>query len=337
MSLQGLLELMSRALEGISGLPWGVHVAVALALGAGIIIWLAGEKFLKHMVIFVCAGVGAVLGLLLTSSTPWGQSGSLSAYHHLFIGLGAGIIAGFLVFRSAAALAMGVVLAALLPLGTAAIINVTDGRSGPSRDDDQEASLIAPLMDTEQPGVVISRVAWESALAQSAPTIQEDDTPREGAVPPASGVVERARESFKVERVPENLRPGVEAVASFWSTLSGEAHEGWNRWSGRDKAILATVGALGLAIGVIWGMSVPRWSGVAISAMFGSAVWLPAFVWLSNAMSAPWNPALDMSPLRWLGVWGCVGVIGMAVQYSGLIPGTRPKAGGAAPAAKPPK
>jgi hypothetical protein len=327
-SLQDLLELMSRALEGISSLPWGVHLAVALAMAAGLVIWLAGEKFLKPMVVLLCAGIGATAGLLLTSATPWGQSGSMGAYHHLFIGMGIGAVLGFLVFRSAAALGLGVVLAMLLPLGTAAIINFAEGSGAGGR---STRAMNAELV----PSVVMPAGFDETRAVVRAVRFMQD----EPAAEPGAGPIERAREAVKVDRVPENLKPGVEAVSAFWDKLGEQAREGWNRWSGRDQAILATVAALGLAIGVIWGMSVPKWSGVAISAMFGAAVWMPAFVWLSNAMGAPWTAALDLSPLHWLAVWGGVGAVGMAVQYSGIIPGTKPKAagGGAKPAAAPAK
>lgn len=331
MSLQDVLELMSRALEGISNLPWGVHLAVALAMAAGLVIWLAGEKFLKPMVVLLCAGIGATVGLLLTSATPWGQSGSMGAYQHLFIGLGVGAILGFLIFRSAAALGLGVVLAMLLPLGTAAIINFAEGSSGKRSTamSEPEWQYEGQRDQIDQARAVIRTVRFMQD--------EEDTTPSESSGGGSGGgAVERAKAAIKVERVPDNLKPGVEAVSAFWDKLGEQAREGWNRWSGRDQAILATVSALGLAIGVIWGMSVPKWSGVAISAMFGSAMWLPAFVWLSNAMGAPWSKTLDLSPLHWLAVWGCVGVVGMAVQYSGIIPGTKAKAGAkpAAPAAK---
>lgn len=324
MSIQDLLELMSRALEGLSGLPWGVHLAVALALAAGLIIWLIGERFLRPMVVMLCAGVGGVLGLLLTSVTPWGQSGSFSPYAHMFVGLGVGAVLGMLVFRSAAALALGVVLSGLLPLGAAAVLTFVAG----ARDHDAQASLNLPTwtlphMDAQP---VVRRVALLQAAGETLTGDPADPTPSAAPANPA----ERAKEAVRVEEIPTNLQPGVEAVEQFWATLGDEARSGWSKWSTQNQAILVTVGALGMVIGVIWGMGLPKWSGVALSAMFGAAVWLPAFVWLSNAMSAPWRTALDRSPLHWLIIWAGVGVLGMIVQYAGIIPGSKPKSGGSA-------
>lgn len=333
---------MSRALEGLSGLPWGVHLAVALAFAAGLVVWLSGEKFLKPMVVLLCGGVGATLGLLMTPATPWGQSGSLGAYHHMFIGLGVGAVLGMLIFRSAAALALGVVLAMLLPMGTAAVIGFAeakfgDGKVGEGKRGEEQARVTAPA--EHDPTPVVRRASYDAAhttmVVGTALAMDAADEVAGGDGAP--GAVERAKSAIKVDRVPENLQPGVEAVRAFWTKLGEEAREGWARWSGRDQAIMMTVGALGLVIGVVWGMGLPKWSNVAVSAMFGAAVWLPSFVWLSNAMGAPWKTALDLSPLNWLMVWGVAGVVGMVVQYSGVIPGSKSKPGGNAPKPAPAK
>lgn len=338
-TLQDLLNAMSRALEGLAGLPWGVHIAVAFALASGLIIWLVGEKFLKPMVVLLCAMLGAVMGLLLTTSTPWGASGTLGAYHHLFIGLGVGTVLGFLVYRSATALGFGVVLGLLLPLGAAGVLNAIEpGGAGGS-----STGATARVMDeagAEVMGIAGGRVD-DVRFAVRMASYMQDVQPGtgggagggagggpSGSVPPTSG----GGGALRVEKVPENLKPAAEAITNFWTKLRSEAEAGWMNWSGRNRAVLATLGALGLVVGVVWGLSVPKWSGIAITSLFGAAVWLPAMAWLSNAMNAPWKTMFDLSALHWLMLWGGVGVFGMIVQYSGIIPGTRKKKAVGAPA-----
>lgn len=328
MTLQEVLEAMSRALEGLSGLPWGVHLAVALALACGLVLWASGERLLKPIVIVLCAGVGAVVGALLSSATAWGHEGTLTVHHHLLIGAGLGAVVGCLVFRSAAALGLGVVLAGLLPLGAAAVLTLTG--EGPSGRDVRPAATARASDDTE-PGVEAELAAGEVGAENAV-----RDPLMTAASAGVSGAAEKARDAIRVDRVPDNLRPGVDAVAAFWKSVNVEVRAAWAGWSGRDQAILTVLAALGLAVGVIWGMSVPKWSAVLITSLFGAAVALPALVWLTNAMDAPWKRAIDLPATHWLAIWGAAGVMGMIVQYSGFVPGGKKPAPAPKPAAPKP-
>ncbi|HNB59799.1 MAG TPA: hypothetical protein PK308_05760, partial [Phycisphaerales bacterium] len=65
MSLQSMMDAMSKVLEGIGSLPWAVHALVAAAMVAGLVLWLKGERYVRMVVLIVGAGVGGMLGAFL--------------------------------------------------------------------------------------------------------------------------------------------------------------------------------------------------------------------------------------------------------------------------------
>lgn len=277
---------MSRALEGLNGLPWGVHLMVTLFMAVGLIVWLTGERMLKPLVVAAAAAIGGVLGALVVPSTSWGAS--MTIWHGVGLGLAGGLIVGLLLFRSAMAVGFGVVLGALLPLIAASALQFYSTDAGP-----------------------------ESAARESSTVLAHFQT-------------QKADSKVDLQKVPENLRPAAERIGEFWTRFTAELGERWSRMPGSHHAIILMAAAIGLAAGVIGGLSMPRWAGGAVASMFGAGLWLPSFVWLSNALQAPWKQAMDRSPAEWLVIWAGVALLGMIAQWSGLTGGKKKK-----PAPKP--
>jgi hypothetical protein len=291
---EALLNLMSRALEGLSALPWGVHLLVALFMAVGLVLWLAGERFIKPVVILAAALIGGLVGALIIPSTGWGAS--FSIWHAIGIGLISGTVVGLLLFRSAMAVGFGVVLGALFPLIAASALQASS----------TQTAHAAPL-DT-----------WHSSLVRF----------------DAADSAAQAGLELDIEKVPPNLRPAAERISHFWGTFSQELSSQWQTLPAPHRGIILMAAALGLATGVICGLSMPKWASGGVSAMFGAGLWLPAFVWLSNALQTPWRTQLDLPPLHWLGVWGVVALLGMIAQWSGIL-GKKQKKPAAKPAAAP--
>ena len=276
---------MSRALEGLNELPWGVHLMVTLFMAVGLIVWLTGERMLKPLVVAAAAVIGGLIGALVVPSTSWGAS--MTIWHGVGLGLAGGLIVGLLLFRSAMAVGFGVVLGVLLPLLAASALQV-----------------YSPAGEPVESGHRWSEPATMLAFFQNH---------------------QEATSKVDLQKVPENLRPVAERIGTFWTTFTTEIGERWSRMPGSHHAIILMAAAIGLAAGVIGGLSMPRWAGGAVASLFGAGLWLPSFVWLSNALRAPWKQALDRSPAEWLAIWAGVAVLGMIAQWSGLLGGKKKK------------
>jgi hypothetical protein len=122
-------------------------------------------------------------------------------------------------------------------------------------------------------------------------------------------------ESPSNAEIPENLKPAAERISSAWSMATGRVREEWGHMPAAHQAIVGLAAVIGLAGGVVAGLMLPAWAGGTVTSLFGAAIWLPCFVWLSNAMSAPWRGLLDRSPAAWLAIWGAVALVGMIVQW----------------------
>lgn len=363
MSLESIIHIMSRALEGLGSLPWGVHAVVALAMAAGLVVWLTGQRWVRPIVVILGAGVGAMLGSFaaplfsgLASSgldTSGLNASSLSdaastigsgtggdaafVYRGLLIGLVVGAVAGLLLYRSAMALALGVVMGALLPLAAATVLHFWPLSTGPGsaseRVEDQASAWRA------------HGSAWTDEVSDRAST-KYADAERENPLLGVGRIVLASRWSEDRDRgasgendadngqtpsIAALAKPG-ERVRAFAQQVATRANEEWNTLPASHQAIIAICAILGLACGVIAGMMMPKWGATACTAMFGSAVWLVCFVWLSNAMGAPWRAMLDHGPVTWLCVWGGAAFTGMIAQWTGFFAPRKKPASGPKPA-----
>lgn len=352
MSLESIVHIMSRALEGLGSLPWGVHAVVALAMAAGLVVWLTGQRWVRPIVVILGAGVGAMLGsfaaplfsglaesgvgssglnasALADAASSLGEpSGGDAAfvYRGLVIGLIVGAVAGLLLYRSAMALALGVVMGALLPLAAATVLHFWPLSTGPGsaseRVEDQASAWRA------------QGTAWTDELSDRAST-KYADAERENPLLGFGRVVLASRASaWREQPTDDDSSESVEAatgspiaalskpgerVRAFAHQVAARANEEWSTLPASHQAIIALCAIVGLAGGVIAGMMMPKWGATACTAMFGSAIWLVCFVWLSNAMGAPWRATLDHGPVTWLCVWGAAAMLGMIAQWTGFF------------------
>lgn len=300
--IEALLNLMSRALEGIQSLPFGVHLLVGLAMAAGLVLWLAGQRMLKPLVVTVVTLMLGAIGGLVVPSTTWGQS--LTPWHGLGMGAVVGLLIGLLLYRSAMAVGFGVVLGLLLPMLAATILHYY-----PVAGSDGEKAALTFIDDAKvrefsnRREFVIVRAAYQDKAAGL-----------------ENGTI--------VEKLPENLKPAAESIGTFWTNLTRSVRESWAELPGSHQAIVALSAVIGLATGVVTGLMMPAWASASATSMFGAAIWMSCFVWLSNAFGAPWKSALDRGPHQWLIAWAVAALVGLIVQWRF---GRRVKAGGGQP------
>jgi hypothetical protein len=327
---EALLNLMSRALEGLNSLPWGVHALVALGMVVGIALWLAGQRLLKPMLVTTAALLGAVVGGLVVPSTSWGAS--LSVWHGLGIGLVAGLMVGLLLYRSAMAVGFGVVLGAALPLIAASVLQFypIESANTPTAFRNAEGAWkkVASLGQTAAQGAAVAdggngisvpagvRVLATSWLDDTDVTAALAQLEQPGAIEPESA---GSKPDDIGNKIPANLRPAADRISEAWATATGEVRTQWEALPKPHQAVVGLAGVIGIAGGVVAGLIMPAWTASSVTALFGAAVWLPCLVWLSNAFSAPWRSQFDRSPAAWLVIWAVVALVGMVVQWTGVF------------------
>jgi hypothetical protein len=132
--------------------------------------------------------------------------------------------------------------------------------------------------------------------------------------------------------VRQTAEGGAAKVTAFWSA----ARAAWGEWwesvpvKNRPWIIGSTVG--GLAVGTVLGLLLPTWSAGAVTALAGSAIWLPAALWLGTAWGLPGFVGKGaglggLSTGGWIAVWLVVASIGVACQWYGLMPAGKGKKG----------
>lgn len=347
---EALLNLMSRALEGLNSLPWGIHAVVAMGMVAGLVLWLAGRRVLKPLLITVAAILGGLLGGLVVPSTSWGAS--LTVWHGVGIGLVAGLIIGLLLYRSAMAVSVGVVMGAALPLIAAAALQfypiaggasstpaaaateTDDGwerfdghswvRAEPTHASPGSSASDVPATPASLDGFRVMAANWLDDGNITA-TLAQLDGPKSAA--------KQVEEDVENVKVPANLQPAADRISAAWATATSEVRTQWAALPRPHQAVVGLAAIVGLAGGVVLGLAMPTWAAGAVTSLFGAAIWIPCLVWLSNAFSAPWRGQFDRTPAAWLAIWAVVAFIGMLVQWSGVLGGKKAKAKPAAPAA----
>ncbi|QOJ00021.1 MAG: hypothetical protein HRU70_05770 [Phycisphaeraceae bacterium] len=99
-------------LAGVADLPLGVHLLVAAAFVAGLIMWLAGGRVVRPAFVTLCALAGAAAGAVMI---PTVLREPIQGVPPVYAGLGAGVIAGLvagvMLFRIALGVSAGTVLA----------------------------------------------------------------------------------------------------------------------------------------------------------------------------------------------------------------------------------
>jgi hypothetical protein len=286
--LQKVIDAMSRVLAGLAEMPWGVNLLVALAMAAGIVLWLTGERLIKSMIVILIAMIGGVLGVLLLALTGLGASSGFTMWHGLGLGTFVGLVAGLLMYRSAIALSSGAVFGVMLPMLAAALLGL--GQAGD-----------APLKQTELAPASVQTAA--------------------GALPNPAAMaanVAAARATDELT-IPENIRDASERARIGANDLATQLGRAWGALPAVHRVTILLCAAVGLAGGVILGLSMPAWGCAATASGFGAAVWLGAFVWISNSFAAPWRNVLERPALHWLAIWSAVALVGLLVHWSGVF------------------
>lgn len=346
---QPVTQSFDRLVEGIQNLPWGVHGIIALAFCAGIVLWLCGRSVLKPVVVMLGAAVGAALGFVLLPL--WASGTGVSPYVGLAAGLAIGLISSLMLYTLFTAVTFGSVMGGGFGLVAAALVGAPlalpaaagvesvwigsdepgtglGGGEQPIRILDPEPE-VQPVPDPVNPDAPARRTpAAKAPVKPKSPARAPGTPPAKGPTPttPVTAAPEGTSASDRIV-INANSTPSQRAVA-FWQALRDDVQVSWAKVPSDGKMWIIGAGVVGLGAGTVLGLMLPMWAAGAITALVGAAIWVPAGVWLAHAASVPGHERLSLTPIGWTIVWVSAALVGMAIQWRGLVGGAN--AGGAA-------
>jgi hypothetical protein len=121
-----MLVALAQADPTIADLPLAAHMAVALAMGAGVLLWLSGRTVFRPLLGAFGAVFGALIGFFLVPNLlPPVVFDIPSPFWGMGVGAALGLTAGIVLYRFAVATGMGLVFAVTALLTTGILINST--------------------------------------------------------------------------------------------------------------------------------------------------------------------------------------------------------------------
>ncbi|MBY0307251.1 MAG: hypothetical protein K2Q09_00775 [Phycisphaerales bacterium] len=359
--------LASHLPDALADLPWLVQVPVALALVAGLVLWLAGRRLLRPVTIMVGLGVGGLIGFLVLPVVLPGLG--LSPYLGLIAGAASGLTTALLLYQVATAVTFGSALGAGCGIAAAAVLGTAltlpasvqvDDPDNPGQLGGGELPVYVPPppkpvyspelllpepdngpegADVENPGVIRAKPParpraevpkgvkspWATAGAKGGvKTARDRASAREGEAGPRPGGGQRPDVAASEAR--QVASSAAARVGSFWGAARGAWSEWWESVPGKDRPWIVGSTLAGVGIGTVLGLLLPAWSAGVVTALAGSAIWLPAAVWLGTAWGVPGftgrgGGVSGLSTGGWIAVWLVAASIGVACQWYGLMPG----------------
>lgn len=311
----------ANLLAQLQYLPWFIHVSVALAMLAGLVLWSCGRHVLKPtavcLSVTLCSLTGAVVLPAIFASDAPALIGAVG-------GAAVGLIAALLLYRLALAAGFSLIAGAGAGLIAATLL------SGP----DPARSLANGLSSTIPPGAPIPVHAPEPPVADEGPMSEDPPAieifvhmqgPMDDAVrlvaeppPPAAGH-DRSGGVLSADALRQQIASAAERARRFAVAALDHARARWHASSVTHRAIFAVAVFVGMIFGFIAGWVLPGWAAGVMTSLAGAGVWLPAWVWLSLGLDLPWVGYLDLSNAGWLFVYASVTAVGVAAQWTGLL------------------
>ncbi len=283
-------------LSAVRDLPWGVHAAIAIALIAGLVLWCSGRRVLKPVVACLAALAGGSTGLVMLPVLA--PDAGVSPWFGGAGGAIIGLLAGILLYRIVLALLFGAVLAGAAAMFAAAALSFVPPTP---------AAAHAPA-DSSSTG---------SAL------VATDDPPAIPTPPLVATWLE-----------PVEPRDVAKTARGFMDSLRWQAGLAWDESTLRSKVIVGGAAIIGFLTGLLLGLTLPKWAAGAVTALAGAGIWLPAGAWLLHAANIPGREHLELPPTGWAIIWFVVALLGVAVQWMGLMGGRGARASRGKPASE---
>ncbi|MBL8746194.1 MAG: hypothetical protein JNK58_07545 [Phycisphaerae bacterium] len=299
-----ILTLAAAPPAGVADWPWTVHVAAAMALLIGMLIWLAGGRLMRPAFIALGALVGIAFAHLLPDViAQWLSPWALSA-----VGAAVGALIGWLAFRVLVANTLALVIALVSTLAVAAFVKLpvpsgeppatesTSSERAPATNPRTLEEWFASLQLNQLKESVGAAV--EAAKARLDETADQPDDP-DGPGSLADLTVERGSRAVKVFAA-----RSWQQLVYFWNTDLDP----------RGRALLLLALVLGYLGGLVLGFALPKRAAAVTTAMIGPAVWMPAAAYGVVALGLPLASRIPTDPLVWLIAWAALAGVGLLFQ-----------------------
>lgn len=309
-------QAADRAVALLEALPGEAHIAMGIALAAGVVLWLYGSRLIKPMFGLLGVAAGGLVGLLLPPLLGIDQVGGIAAW---LVGLGLGAVIGLVVamvllkiavtFTAGLALAIAGFLGGLVYLQYAEPAAVTPAptlATAPAGERDAAGQRLH--VDPLSGSLVTLRQLVDTA--GRTPTRPEADPASDAAAEPAADLTTEEQLLLAAARVRAVVIEAGDFAQTQWSALPV-----------RDRTVLLGATATSFGVGLLAGLVLPKRSSALVTALLGSAIWLTAAVWLIEGVAAlePVRATVaGKSPLFWAIVWSVAAGIGLAAQLGGL-------------------
>lgn len=313
--------------EALQNLPWLVQVPVALALIAGVVLWLAGRRLIRPVTIMVGIGLGGLIGFLVLPVMMPGLA--ISPYLGLLAGAATGLTTALLLYQVATAITFGSAIGAGCGITAAAVLGTALTLPASAQLDQPEPlppenpgqlgggeqpiyvpppapwnPRVEPLpepengpegADVENPGVIRAKpVVTKPKPPAPVKVSKPAGTGNGAAAKPVAAKKPAAKEtSTKIDRTIDTREVRAEAesavgkVGQFWGAARGAWRGWWDSVPEKDKPWIIGATGVGVVAGTVLGLLLPAWSAGAVTALAGAAIWLPAALWLGTAWSVP--------------------------------------------------
>jgi len=322
-------DAADRAVSLLEALPGEAHITMAVALVAGLVLWLYGARLLRPMFVVLGLALGGLIGLVVPPSIGITAVGGVAGW---LIGLGAGSVIGLVValvlLKIAITFSAGLALAVAGFLGGLVYLQYADLPPIEGEPAGEEVAAAEPEEGRADRTYVNpltgERVPFRGLLPQSVPSPADDAEQGGGGDSPGEAPETEADGRTPSERV-LLVAARVRAVLSEAADFAGEQ---WSRLNARERLLLLGSTTSAFAVGLLLGLALPKRSSALVTALFGSAVWLSSAVWLIQGIGplSRVRPLVEeRSPTTWAIVWGVIALIGLAAQVGGLAKRGKPR------------
>ncbi|MEM1328955.1 MAG: hypothetical protein AAGG07_00190 [Planctomycetota bacterium] len=280
----------------VAGLPPELAAASAALTLVGLVLWAFGEKVVKFSASAIGMLMGGAGGLLAAAALHPDPFGPVpSPLVGLAVGSLIGLVAALVTLRFVVGATATIAFAAAGLLGVTAYRQIT----APPPDE-----RVVQIDDGSPSGIAQDGAESERPpLIEGVPIVEDldDETLRDLAA--EQDADEQTRAAAQAER-----------LRRFVNALGDEAQDLWDSVPQPDRAASLAGAAIGAAIGLLLGSTMPRRSAAAITALAGAALWLAngRLLLLSTGTELSWiaSPGAAAALLVWLGA----AAVGLGIQ-----------------------
>lgn len=301
--------------------PMGL-IPAAIALVAGLLLWCAGQKFLKWAFAIIGLALGAVIGWLigdvLGPEIPnWIPS--------IILALIAGVIAA-VASRFLVTIALAVVLGIGFPALTWTVADATgqyqlpEVRDAPQTPEDVESAPDSDEYDADWIREGLERlkdlagVKGDESNSDFAQSLLDNEDFQ-------NLTAEELRKQFdeqadRMGLTSEEAQEQLERARTFLRELSEAARDIWDQAPTGLQRLLVVTSALGVLLGFVLGIFLPKLATAIVTSFGGSMLWMLALLTITGGLGAPLAEWLPSSMEIWTGAWLVISVIGLMIQWA---------------------